>query len=844
VMKLANMSGMNDSSFLPASLWNPGNLRKRLAQYGYTLKPHYRSYGDGGLTGYSIRRPNGSMVKRPARNNNANRLQKSLPKDLNPVEIVNFARENNFGRAAIREVLIKQSRISAKEADALLDIKVDLFNSLPESFGNIGLTDGIKLFKKVINFADKLSKRKGKKQLTPSEIQEQTLQFLEEQKEYKDQSDKGKKTPSTQQDQMYIDTSKALGIKPTVDIAEKVNRIRKEIRQRKRGARDLQSVKRKLRNYIRQTIPKDFYSKSKVMKIVRMVADVTEKNLDNKIQEVLAETTKIQVEILEGSISNILNGVYETIQAGKKAGKKIDTETRKRLENIRDNYIAQDNDVADTILEKNAALNEKLNKLQEKVDSTIEDQNAMIDLMAAMAYNNAQLMDNTDVNKVDALGRAEDILAGVLGEGKQKFKDQLAADHKRYKKQFEQIYKAITGKTVDLDSVESKEQMKKDNIKLSKAERAENGKKGIRRVLMLVNRKLKSFFKSSESLAGLMEIIASAPGVMFGGKARELVYEALNKSSIIFKKRQRDNQKRIKKKLKELYGKGWEKKNRKNTQDNNIPVYRDQQAVDEAQKLVDENPTSKNKRNLRRVKKEQQTTLSKNKIAYLWQQYQDPANIPSFANDTPQNPNVDFGPDHQRIMKELLEWMGAEVIVNNEGNLEVTKSTEVLDMSNWMVDELYPSLYDHYNNSYQKIYRTNLPWNRHYAGRIYREGIEQNPLNLIGEKQVLNTAVGAASTKVRLANDKPIIAVDMMDSMLTYMTDMEWFAAFGQTIRDINKLFTNPMMRQTIKDTHGDATVRLIDHAIKSIASRGIQEGNKPLIINWMNNLMISTRLG
>ena len=78
------------------------------------------------------------------------------------------------------------------------------------------------------------------------------------------------------------------------------------------------------------------------------------------------------------------------------------------------------------------------------------------------------------------------------------------------------------------------------------------------------------------------------------------------------------------------------------------------------------------------------------------QQYQDPGNIPSFANPK----NKFFGPDHQRIMKELLEDTGAEVIVNKEGNLEVVKSTPLLDFANWQVEEFFPSVYDHYNKAY------------------------------------------------------------------------------------------------------------------------------------------------
>jgi uncharacterized short protein YbdD (DUF466 family) len=262
--------------------------------------------------------------------------------------------------------------------------------------------------------------------------------------------------------------------------------------------------------------------------------------------------------------------------------------------------------------------------------------------------------------------------------------------------------------------------------------------------------------------------------------------------------------------------------------------------VEQAEIQAEVYPTRKNKRNLRKVKDKNTITLSNNKIAYLWQQYQDPGNIPSFANPK----NKFFGPDHQRIMKELLEDTGAEVIVNKEGNLEVVKSTPLLDFANWQVEEFFPSVYGHYNKAYQSIYRTNLPWNKHYAGRIYREGRTQDPLDLLGDKEKFNNQVGASSTKMRIANDYPIEPVDVMDSLLTYVTDMEWFASMGPGLRDINKIFGNASMRRAIEDNHGKSIMRLIDHSIKNIAARGIQEGSKNKIVNSLNNVFIATRLG
>ena len=825
VYRIAAQSNINENSFLPANL-NEYATRKALQRLGYSLRPHYRSYGDRGLTGYSIRRPDGKKWNLPQRNI---RYQMFDDNETNVMKIINEARDNNFSRASIREVLIRNYNLTAKEADAALNIELDNLYQLPPSYGNIGLKSGIKLFTNISNYANKLF---GKK-LTEQEILTKTLEHLETRPEYKNAT-------KEQQQQMYADTQKALGLKPTKDVGSKIRKLRNEISQRKKGKRDLQKIKRQLRNYMRQVLPVDIYNKSEVMKMVRKITDATEANIDMITNEVTEFATTKQVEFLKSTIDNILNGKYETVQSGRKKGKIIDTDTKKRLENIKDNLMVGPEATAADVIERNAKLNEEYKKLSEKINLTPDEENKMVDLMAAMSLNNAQLMLDNDVNKVESLQRTEDMLAGILGEGRQVYKEQLEKAHQKYKDEFKQVYKAVTGLEVDLDSPEGRQKMKDDARVLSRRAAAKEGRSKVVKYLSKVKSRLGSFFKSSESLAGLMEIIASAPGEIFGGAAKKLVYDKLNKSTIVFKKRMLDNRKMVLSKLKELHGRGWRGKMRKASAVKPTKVYADEKRVAEAQKKYDENPTRTNKLLLRKTQKEEMVNLSDNQIAYLWMQYQDPANIPSFANPD----NINFGPDHQRVMKQLLESTGAEVVIDKEGKLKVEKSNVILDFADWQVNEFFPSLYAHYDATYQDIYRTNLPWNKHYGGRIYRTGIEPDPLDLLGDKAVLNQQVGAASTKVRIKNDKPIQPTDQMDGLMTYLTDMEWFAAYGTQIRDINKLFGNPTMRRAIVDTHGESTMRLIDHHIKNIAARGINTSKGNNLVDWFNNLFIGTRLG
>ena len=146
----------------------------------------------------------------------------------------------------------------------------------------------------------------------------------------------------------------------------------------------------------------------------------------------------------------------------------------------------------------------------------------------------------------------------------------------------------------------------------------------------------------------------------------------------------------------------------------------------------------------------------------------------------------------------------------------------------------------------KKLYRTDLPMNRFYAGTIYRDGVSENEIevmNLLGKGNMYNMMVGANATKVRQNSSLPIKPMNQMDVLNTYINEMEYFAAFGETIRDMNKFFSNKYVKSAITDIHGKEIYSFVMKIIDTIATRGQSKGFKASVINFMNNTFILGRL-
>ena len=814
LQNLGRMYNMNSQGFAPANV-NLGALKQAAKKLGFGVKAAKLSYGPqaGKVTGYFFTKGGRKVNVMPGMTKT-----EVFDKGMSTQDIIKFGRDNNFSDAAIKDYLVRTKGLPVKEVTGLLSLDANLFSQMPPSFGNMkgGAKAGLKLFKKVLKFSSNLSKK-----LSPDQVVEKTLEFLEKQPEYIAEGNKTK-TESQQQSEMIIEVQKSLDAKPNKDTSKRVKLLKEAVRNRKKGAKELSAVKRKLRNFIRQALPKDLYTKADVMSLINKVTKADATNIDNLTNEVIEMVTEKQNKSLEAKIDSILNGKYQSVESGRQKGKKIDNQTRLRLEAIKE-AVSDDAATADEVVESNLKMNKEISELTAKTDQTPDDRNRIMDLMTILSINNAKLNQNTDVFKTESLSRAENLLLEIVGEGKENFKAQLAEDHKRYIDQQNAMYKAVTGKDIDFGDPESvKEKVQQDIADKRLKERVSNG---FKRAMSSIGDFFNWFGLSHESLSGLMDILQKTPGQIFDGQTtKDLVYRPVNKATRAFKEKQLNNTQVQVDKMKDIFGKKWKKAAHKNSTPKSTGVFRDQAAVDKAQAEYDTNPTREKRRKLSKVKKSQEIVLSDNQVGYLHNQYKDPANLPSFANTD----NEYFGPDHERIMTELRDQV----------------DPKVLEYANWMVDEYFPSLYDGYNAAYEQIYRTSMPWNQYYGGRIFREGVDPQPLDLLGDKTKMNQQVGSASTKVRVNNKKPIKPMDMMDSMTTYTTDMDWFSSMGPTLRDINKIFTNKELRKSIEANHGSKILTFIDFNLQQLASRGINTAAQASFINQINNLFISTRLG
>jgi len=741
--------------------------------------------------------------------------------------IVEGRTEYNFRDELIKDYLVRVKGYPASVVNKLMNIDVDLFNTLPKTFANIqgGMEAGVKLFKRVKAFEQKLIKgnKRRKVKLTEQQIADQTIEFLTQQPEYKNEGD-GTKNLTTKQAMLQVEFQRAVGTRTSENVQEKLTAARRMVQQRKRGAKDLQKAKAAIRNFIRKSLPADIYTRSEVMSLIRKVTNANETNLENIFEEVLEFVNKKNNARLENKIENILNGKYETKVSGRKKGTKISLNIKERIEKIKQDRLGK-NSTAKQIEAENEALTQEFNSIAAKSQTTEGDFSRMVDLQILINLNNSLLMENTDVNKTGSLDTALAALEEMIEIGRSELKQQLEDQHNKYNEDASIAYEEVTGEKTDLGDKGTRSEVDLKNQKRLNAKR--NKLKGVlRKFTTKLNTMVTKFFNEAEALDGLMDLISTLPGEMFGGRLQEMVTGRVDASSRMFKRRMMEQEGIISKKFEELYGKKWRNKVRDNNKPAKEATYLlDPDAVAKAENDFNTNPSLENKQALEKALLENSVHLSQNEMMYYYNLYKDPANAGSFK--------ATFGKDYVRIMEEI------------ESKME----DEVKEFADWQVNEFYPSLYEHYNKTYKALYRTNLPWNRFYAGMIYRNDtqgnpIEQQPLDMLSDKSIMNTSVGASSTKSRTQNNLPIRKMNNMNVMATYLRDMEYFAAYGETIRDIYKMFTNKQVKDAIGAIHGDYVNRLIRDMIGKIANKGVRDNRADRFVNYMNNLFIFSRIG
>ena len=670
--------------------------------------------------------------------------------------------------------------------------------------------------------------------LSEQEIMDAMIEYMQAQPEYKQEGDsyveKGKTKYrdgiSTLQAQMIIELQREVGIRPTQDMSAKIRKARMSVRERLKGKRDIQRVKRALRNFMRVSLPKAIYTKGQVLKFAKQIEIADWDSIENLMNEITEFVISENVKTLQKSIDSLLNDKYTKTEGGRKKGIKIDVATLERLTSIKNRLLVKGKTAKEIaaiteedVVNANTLLQKAWNELSIKTDATVEELTEMANLQVIMEFNNSLVMENTDSNKVASLDEVNTSLQEMVDFGRTVLQAILAKDKAEFERQFEIAYEEITGKIVNLKEEDSEAELERNKTGLQNIEKKKLVAGKVKFFFQDFLQNAGDFFTDHEGLDGLMDKIGKLPGELFGGALQDMVTGKIDESSRTFKERTMYTSGKVEQKLVEIYGKHWKPKLRENRQlAHTFSVNQEQLA--KAQKAFDANPTPETQEKLDEAIDNSEKIYTQNQMSYLYNQHKDPSNDGAFEKM--------YGPQYKEILSEI----------------EKALTPEVKAFADWQVSELFPELYEHYNEVYKKIYHTNMPWNEFYAGRIYRDGVEVSPLDLLsGGAAAFNNSVNQASTLSRINNTVKILPMDGTDALMSYIHDMEYFAAYAESIRDVNKIFTNEYIRGAIKSIHGDNTVKLIDNSIQKIANKGVQTEKWSKWFNAMNTMFIVARL-
>jgi len=383
-----------------------------------------------------------------------------------------------------------------------------------------------------------------------------------------------------------------------------------------------------------------------------------------------------------------------------------------------------------------------------------------------------------------------------------------------------------------------------------------------------------SFIQSAEDLSGLLDRVSMSSGELFGGFLQEFVADGIRAATRVFKGRQIRNQTIVQVKLEEIYGSKYRKEVKKNgiTEDYGIVRSKigEKRLRQEIEKVKKDKTLSTTLQEDLIAKLEQQILdnsilISQNQMYYYYNQFKDP-------NLRYKNGNIKEG------NSKTLENTFSSLIINlpkydSKGNIVVSNTGDILyenvklkneadqtlksienaltenvkKWADWQTEVYFPMQYDHYNQTYQKLYRTSMPSNPYYGGRLYRENPEDTEgLSILdegGNNVYFN--VQANSTLARRQSSEAVIGVDGDNSLLNYTRDMEYFAAYGEVVRDVNKFFVDPLVKTAIRELHGQDVNMFIEDSIKKIANKGSQLGVKQVKwLNAINTTFLLSRLG
>jgi hypothetical protein len=742
----------------------------------------------------------------------------------NIFDIVTMARQKGYTDKTI-EIYLKQEGFAAQDIKDAMAVNSNIDGAqVPQEFGNVtgGMAQGQTLFDEIKAKLTKMAADGAS--MMDIRIEAQTL--LMDSEVYKAQSVEVKA-------QLRLSLDATIGTK-AADRAfrQEFKQLRAMLSDRKKARRELETIKRMMRGFIRKNLPQGEYSKAEVVALLKAIVDANVDTLPLVMEKVEGYVTGFKVRKLEKQIQKLIDTKTTGMVSGRQVGR-VSVELQNQLAELNDKespVLADDSmseEAVESLMSNQIAT---YNRIMAQTYITEQEAAEAQLLSIAMMYNDAYMMEDTNPNKVETLQSVVENLAAMIATGRAQMRAELDQQRAQYKAMVAEAYSEITGEQLDMSDTEDAKAANKKKIREAKniEEKKKNFRNRIKGAIGKMSSFVDNYFTRQMDLPLLLSRITSVITESFGGKLQETVDGRLFDARTEFTRRKMEVMKMLEQKQKEIFGKDYKNQMAMNV----VPrfskdIVTDADAVftdmTEADELRKEYKSANDKRRKAIVARltDLEIELSPNQDYYLYNQYKDPANRASFIEK--------FGEDNYA--------KAMEIITNR-------LDPKVKEWADWQVNELFPSLYEAYNEVYRAVYRTNMPWNQFYAGRIYREGKEgDNTFDLLQGSTEYRTSVGGQSTKARIRNQRPIENMDGNSALNSYLEDMEYFRAYAEVMRDMNKLFENPNIEDAINKTAGSNTHRALKDMMGRIAARGVK-GSESQVVNGMINNYIVSKLG
>ena len=704
--------------------------------------------------------------------------------DSNIYEIIRVARNNGFPDSVIEKFLQKKG-FKKKEIAEAKKINVNALQELPASFYNATDTaiDGLNLFEKAFEYAKKRVKKYGSSkaiELTTDNLIKKSPIFKKSNDITKEEMIRdfgkfmGKKFKSAPApERVLMGVGRAVVLSPTEkskSIQDEYIAYKRRLKTLNEGARNLQTLQREVRNYVRKNIPRSSYNKSTVNKLMRLITDaktdVDVSNAIDKANDIIVETNS---NIVEKALIKLLNLKTVSKRSGRAVARSVSPAIKERLDRI-NSFISKDLD--------NLALK------VEEIKDIVEKSDAVIALEISNALNNE---DKADPSRLQGLSFGYQNVKDLVDLGRSELSQLISERSQRLAKDRAEIYESITG----IEYVDTEEGAKQRAKYLRSKEQKEASMSKFEKISKGVVRKINDFFIRQEDLSGKLDILLKIPGEVVGGRLEEIITDRLDASSIKFKQ-----------------GK----------------MALDQVVLDNAKRIFG---------------KKYKNILHKNATV----------KVPLIIGDETYSMTQNEMYPMIMNMKDSSLRAGYEARFGDKLNQVVEAATKALDprvmeWAKWQVNEFYPATYDRYNPTYKRMYYTNMPFNKKYMGRVYREQVEKESFDLLNPTKNYRSAVGSASTKARVVNKKRIELFDGDNNLSTYIRDMEYWNAYSESIRDIGNYMYDADISDAIKHRTNSDVLKFLQQHIGFVATKGIQNSAIARTTNWLITPFILARLG